>query len=218
MIRQVPNRPNISVSEDGTTVVWTPTGKIIVPYEDKDGYLRINYRGEREGVHRLVAFAFVANPNPDKFKIVGHLDGNNKNNHYTNLEWTTVRMNNIHRELTSGRHIGEEANNYTGVVTESQARQVCELLSLGVRICDIVKMTGVQRHNVNNIKKGLSWRKVSKDFDFVIARDDTLSKATLDWVEDQVRRGRTFEEILTIAKRLDRDKLARAFEILKIVV
>lgn len=47
-------------------------------------------------VHRLVATKFVENSNPNKNKIVNHIDGDKLNNHYTNLEWTTAAGNNKH--------------------------------------------------------------------------------------------------------------------------
>lgn len=41
-------------------------------------------------VHQLVAKTFLKNPYPEKYLWVKHKDGNLENNHFSNLEWTSV--------------------------------------------------------------------------------------------------------------------------------
>lgn len=64
---------------------------------DKYGYkrLKLNYNGKKEHVfvHRLVAKAFVPNPNPNRYNIVNHIDENKLNNSPQNLEWCDIPYN-----------------------------------------------------------------------------------------------------------------------------
>ena len=62
------------------------------------GYLQVALQKHKkrkdEKIHRLVAEAFI--PNPENKPQVNHLDGNKLNNYYKNLEWCTNGENQIH--------------------------------------------------------------------------------------------------------------------------
>jgi hypothetical protein len=77
-------------------------------YRKKDGYLQIQFTrngrgtGELYKVHRLVAEAFI--PNPEGKPFVCHADDNPSNNLVANLWWGTVQDNNADK-VRKGRHI-----------------------------------------------------------------------------------------------------------------
>lgn len=70
-------------------------GKIqyyLMPYYEKGGHaLKYQCLPTQEYIHRLVGEAFI--PNPENKATINHIDGNKKNNHYTNLEWATHHEN-----------------------------------------------------------------------------------------------------------------------------
>lgn len=62
-----------------------------------------NGEQKRVSVHRIVAMAFVENPNPEKFTEVNHKDENPLNNKAENLEWCdrpyNMHYNNLHARI-----------------------------------------------------------------------------------------------------------------------
>jgi hypothetical protein len=69
--------------------------KILKPYKDGRGYLRVDLgRGNKRKVHRLVAQQFIENP--ENLPIVNHINGDRHNNHINNLEWVTGSGNLSH--------------------------------------------------------------------------------------------------------------------------
>lgn len=68
-------------------------GGIMKPTKQKNGYYFIHLKNKDKkintGVHRLVAQAFI--PNPDNKPTVNHIDGDKQNNCVENLEWATYK-------------------------------------------------------------------------------------------------------------------------------
>jgi len=95
--------------------------KIIKSHKDKLGYKHIRLRkdGKRKMylVHRLVAMAFI--PNPDNLPIINHKDENPDNNSPENLEWCTYQYNN-----TYGHHGEKLSKSITGTINRKGTSKV----------------------------------------------------------------------------------------------
>lgn len=72
--------------------------KILKPQIQRDGYQRVTLskkgQKKRMAIHRLVAIAFI--PNPQNKEQVNHLDADKLNNKLTNLQWATRKENIAH--------------------------------------------------------------------------------------------------------------------------
>lgn len=76
--------------------VWSfKRNKFLKPCKDRYGYpkvvLRKNKKMYNKSIHRLVAEAYI--PNPENLETVDHIDGNKEHNYIKNLQWMTNHDN-----------------------------------------------------------------------------------------------------------------------------
>ena len=78
-------------SETGTHKEYLLAGGYLKVGLTKDG------KSHKKRVNRLVAMAFIDNPN--ELPFVDHIDGNKENNSITNLRWVTDKENREHAKV-----------------------------------------------------------------------------------------------------------------------
>lgn len=102
--RIVPNYTRYAVSADGV-LIDRKTDTVVEPSSGSD-YLKVFVYNPDKGkfvdtvLHRLVALAWVRNPDPERYYIVNHIDGNKQNPKSDNLEWVSYSENNAHAYQT----------------------------------------------------------------------------------------------------------------------
>lgn len=128
------------------------TGHVLAAAQDKKGYLKVRLslhdKKVSVRVHRMVAIAFI--PNPENLPQVNHKDGNKKNNHVSNLEWAS-NYDNMQHAICNGlinrsenagrdrRSIAGTDKNGTTVVFESLASAVASLNISKANLCNALK-------------------------------------------------------------------------------
>lgn len=80
-------------------------GKLLKPQNYTNGYVYVALpavgKQIKTSIHRIVATAFISNP--ENKREVNHIDGDKKNNAATNLEWSTPSENSLHTFRVLGR-------------------------------------------------------------------------------------------------------------------
>jgi hypothetical protein len=126
-------------------------GRSLVPSLNNYGYQHVNLSNRRIAlVHRLVAEAFIENP--EGLAEVNHKDCCKTNNSVGNLEWVSRRGNADHAKRNGLYLSGDRAS--WSKITNDQAVQAYEMRRRGMSFQDIGKAFSVSYTTIQRIASG----------------------------------------------------------------
>lgn len=119
------------------------------------GYYEVHLlKRARFYIHRLVAQAFI--PNPNNYPYINHKDGNGLNNRVDNLEWCTAAMNTRHaiRELGKvwGKNTQKKTINVSTGITYESVLSAYNSSDKTVKYSHFSQMVGGYLKNTTNFK------------------------------------------------------------------
>lgn len=134
--------------------IKTPSEKINKGRDN--GYLALalykNNKSKNFYVHRLVAEAFV--PNPQRKETVNHINGDKHDNRAQNLEWSTYKENNLHAYVT-GLNGETHRRNRKGSIPVAQYDEEMNLIKIYPSLHEAERQTGIDDSSIKlGIKNG----------------------------------------------------------------
>ena len=143
------------ITRDGE-VINKHNNRKLKPQPNGKGYLRVIIGGRRYFVHRLVAQAYI--PNPEGKLQVNHVDGNKLNNCMSNLEWVTNGENRSHA-VKNGLHLCGEDCSWAKLTST----QVLKILKDDIHnYRELSNIYGVHRNTIRDIKTGKTWKQLKR--------------------------------------------------------
>lgn len=154
----------VKVNKSGTEVISKTGVSLSLHWRNNDGYVYCKLsikdgnkkKYKRVYVHRLVAIAFVQNPNG--YLQVNHIDGNKENNSASNLEWCTRQYNVKHawdHGLVPPR---DGQRNPRHKTNWNEVAQIRQKVSNGQSLYSIAKQYGLGWTTVSHIVRGDTWK------------------------------------------------------------
>lgn len=155
---------------NGNIAVMIFCGRVLSPKVEKSGYIThtLTKDGVRKTVkvHRLVATAFI--PNPENKPQVNHINGIKSDNHVQNLEWATTFENRQHAYDIGLQKPTSGIKNGMCTHTEDEIKFILKMYASGMRQIDIVNEHGFKKELVNIVVNGKAWKHIkltSEDYE-----------------------------------------------------
>lgn len=142
------NNNEFLISKDG--IIYNPTTKrYLKGAKRKDGYYNIRLNKKNYLVHRLVAIAYL--PNPNNYDQVNHKDENKSNNNVGNLEWCTRKYN-----INYGTGKWRKWENKTKHVIQKDLQG--NLIKEWNSCYEIERELGFSQSNIRNVCNNYEWK------------------------------------------------------------
>lgn len=122
-----------------------------------DGYRIFIFNARYIMAHYLVLESFV--PRPDWATCINHINGIKDDNRLVNLEWSTVKLNNLHA-IKNGlnKHIGTIGVDHPHSRDIKEIHAIYNLKKQGKKIFEITKILGLPNYRVVRVYNGIDWR------------------------------------------------------------
>lgn len=195
MIKAIPDYEGYYASEDGKILSDRVKGSArkrgplheLAYNHNKYGYALVKIRNSKTGkrddllVHRLVAQAFI--PNPNNLPDINHKHGIKDDNRASELEWCTKAENTRHA-IETGLYKPRGEDNGQAKLTWAQIQEIRDTYKPWDREFGgqaLAKKYGVGDSTIDTIVRGLSWQ--NSEYDYKPSRRK-LSKEQADEIKN----------------------------------
>lgn len=179
-VKQIKNSKDY-IDIDGTVYTYVSnykgieTNKLIKKIQSKNfGYKYCNIydnklkKDKKKRVHRLIAEAFI--PNPNNYPIVGHKNNIKDDNRIENLYWTTFQEN-TQKAVNDGLLVNKKG------IEDSQSKPVImyktttnEIIEIFGSICEASRITNIPKNTISRQAK--YYRPTRKEYFFRYVDDE----------------------------------------------
>jgi hypothetical protein len=135
-----------------------PAIDIVGTWLDYKGYKKIRIKGKVCSTHRLIAKAFL--PNPENLPQVNHRNGIKDDNRAENLEWCDNSGNQQHAIRTGLKRVGSASPSATKL-TEWDVTNILLYASRWPRPKKIYKKFGISRGFMGQVLRRKKWKRLN---------------------------------------------------------
>lgn len=153
---------------------------------------------KRHNVHRLVAEAFL--PNPENKPCVNHINSVRHDNRLENIEWATYSENNQHAKDYGYNPAVYGQDTSAAALTNEQARDIYLYLMEGYRNIDAARKFNTTLGIVTAVKSKKAYSCATHDLPElkILPHSKNISESTIRWVCSRLSEGLSSQQVFDL--------------------